>query len=385
MNRVITGLEQVVEAPPAALSAGRLGLLTNPSGIDAAFRTSVDLFVSHPDLDLRALFGPEHGVRGEAQAGEPVAAGYDPGTGVPIHSLYGETRIPTSDMLAGVDTMVIDLQDIGVRYATYLSSVAHMLTTCAAHGVPVVVLDRPNPLGGAYVAGNILNPAYASFVGIHTVPTCHGLTIGEFATLWSHDHDLPAPVVIPMMGWKRTMTYDATGLPWVLPSPNLPTLDSVTIYPATCLIEGTTLSEGRGTTRPFEFVGAPWIEPETLAERIAQLDIPGLAARPLYFTPTFSKHAGGRCGGVQFYLTGSAAVDSVSLGIRLLALLHEIGGDRFAWLPSNGDRHFIDLLCGTDEVRRAIDSGADVEDLIARWREDAGDFEHRRTEILLYD
>lgn len=385
MTQVITGLEHALAAPPAALSGKRLGLLTNPSGIDRLFHGTIDRFISHPDLDVRALFGPEHGVRGEAQAGDHVSGGSDPRTGLPVHSLYGATRVPTADMLGGIDTIAIDLQDIGVRYATYLSTVAHVLDACHNHGITVVVLDRPNPLGGARVAGNILEPAYASFVGIHTIPTCHGLTIGEFARLWSQDHDLAVPVVIPMTGWNRPMTYDTTGLPWVFPSPNLPTLDSVRIYPATCLIEGTTLSEGRGTTRPFEIVGAPWIEPHDLADSIARRDVPGMAARPLYFTPTFSKHAGERCGGVQLVITDDASFDSVPFGVHLLEVLHELGGDQFAWLPPHRDRYFLDLLCGTDMVRRVIDSNGDVKTLLANWREGSRAFADRRSDILLYD
>lgn len=385
MTPVITGLEQALPDPPGSLTGRRLGLLTNPSGIDRAMRSSIDLFHSHPGLDLRALYGPEHGVRGEAQAGEHIAGGRDLRTGLPVHSLYGNTRVPTPDMLQGIDVLVIDLQDIGVRYATYLSTVAHVLTACDAHGVEVVVLDRPNPLGGAYIAGNALNTAFASFVGIHTIPICHGLTIGEFARLWCRDHDLSPPAVIPMSGWSRTMTYDATGLPWVFPSPNLPTLDSVTIYPATCPIEGTTLSEGRGTTRPFEIVGAPWIEPHDLADRIASLDSPGIAARPLYFTPTFSKHAGTRCGGVQFVITDRSAFDSVRFGVLLIRLLHDIDREQFGWIQSGSDRSFIDLLYGTDQVRRAIEHGADLNDIAERWRDEVQTFADRRSAVLLYD
>ncbi|HEV2066466.1 MAG TPA: DUF1343 domain-containing protein [Thermomicrobiales bacterium] len=385
MTPVITGLEQALRNPPRALTGRRLGLLTNPSGIDRAMRSTIDLFHSHPKLDLLALYGPEHGVRGEAQAGEHIAGGRDLRTGLPVHSLYSETRVPTPDMLQGIDALVIDLQDIGVRYATYLSTVAHVLTASDAHGVEVVVLDRPNPLGGAYIAGNVLDPAFASFVGIHTIPICHGLTIGEFARLWCRDHDLSPPVVIPMSGWSRTMTYDATGLPWVFPSPNLPTLDSVTIYPATCPIEGTTLSEGRGTTRPFEIVGAPWIDPHELADRVASLDIPGIAARPLYFTPTFSKHAGTRCGGVQFVITDRSAFDSVRFGVLLIRLLHDIDREQFGWIQSGSDRSFIDLLYGTDQVRRAIEHGADLNDIAERWRDEVQTFADRRSAVLLYD
>lgn len=385
MSRVITGLDNALQVPHAVLTAGRLGLLTNPSGIDRAFQSTIDLFMSHSDFDLQALFGPEHGVRGEAQAGAHVADGTDPRTGLPVYSLYGTTQVPSAEMLRGIDTMVIDLQDIGVRYATYLSTVAHVLSACDAQDMPVVVLDRPNPLGGTYVAGNTLEPAFASFVGVHTIPTCHGLTIGEFARLWSHDNDLSAPVVIPMTGWRRPMTYDETGLPWVFPSPNLPTLDSIRMYPATCLIEGTTLSEGRGTTRPFEIIGAPWIEPRALARSIERRGLPGIAARPLYFTPTFSKHTGERCGGVQLSITDDASFDSVRLGVHLLAVLRDLGGDQFAWLPERDERFFIDLLCGTDAVRHAIDNDENVEHLLAAWNEGALAFEDRRAGILLYD
>lgn len=220
MTAVVSGLEQALRNPSAALTGRRLGLLTNPSGIDRRLGSTIDLFQSHPDLALRVLYGPEHGVRGEAEAGDHIADDRDARTGLPIHSLYGETRAPTSAMLDGIDTVVIDLQDIGVRYATYLSTVAHVLSAAAAHGLEVVVLDRPNPLGGTYVAGNMPDAAFSSFVGIHTIPICHGLTIGEFARLWCRDHTLSPPAVIPMTGWTRAMTCDETGLPWVFPSPN---------------------------------------------------------------------------------------------------------------------------------------------------------------------
>lgn len=380
----MTGLEGALEAPPSALTGRRLGLLTNPSGIDRSLRSAIELLAAHPAFDLRALYGPEHGIRGEAQAGAHVAGGLDPQTGLPVHSLYGATRAPTPDMLAGIDALVIDLQDIGVRFTTYISTIAHALTACDDLGLPVVILDRPNPVGGGRVSGNILDPAFSSFIGIHTIPILHGLTAGEFGRLWCRDAGLAEPVVVPMRGWRREMSYDRTGLPWVLPSPNLPTFDSVRAFPATCLIEGTTLSEGRGTTRPFELIGAPWVEPERLAKRIAGRDLPGVAVRPTYFVPSFSKHQGERCGGVQVYVTDAGAFDAVGFGLRLLDILHDLGGDRFAWLPPTGERHFIDLLCGTDAVRHTIDDGTGVEGTIVAWREDARAFEQRRSDILLY-
>jgi uncharacterized protein YbbC (DUF1343 family) len=385
VSAVLTGLEVALSDPPPVLTGRRLGLLTNPSGIDRRFRSTIELFSAHQAFDLRALFGPEHGIRGEAQAGAHVSGESNPRTGLPVHSLYGATRALTPGMLEGIDTLVIDLQDIGVRFTTYISTIAYALTACDGIGMPVVILDRPNPLGGARVAGSMLEPACGSFIGIHTIPTLHGLTAGEFARLWCRDNGLADPTVVPMRGWRRSLTYDGTGLPWVLPSPNLPTLDSVRVYPGTCLIEGTTLSEGRGTTRPFEMIGAPWVEPKLLADRIACLDLPGVAARPVYFVPAFSKHQGERCGGVQIHVTDVDAFDAVAFGPRLLAILRQIGGARFAWLPPTGDRHFIDLLCGTDAVRLAIDSGAGVEDLIAGWDEDVRAFRERCSDILLYD
>jgi len=384
MTAVITGLERVLRDPPMALTGRRAGLLTHPSGIDRTLSSTVDPFQSHPVQDLQVLYGPEHGVRGEAQAGEHIADGRDSRSGLSIHSFYGETRIPTSTMLDGIDVLVIDLQDIGVRYAAYLSTVAHVLTACGSRGVEVVVLDRPNPLGGAYVGGNILDPAFVFFVGIHSIPICRGLTIGEFVRLWSRDHSLSSPTVISMSGWTRTMTYDATALPWVFPSPNLPTLDSVMIYPATCPIEGTMPSQARGTNRPFEIIGAPWIGPDEMRDGIDSLGVPGIAARPLYFTPTFSKHAGTRCGGFQFVITHRGTFDSVRFGVLLIQLLQKFGGDQFGWIQSADGRFFIDLLYGADDVRLAIDGGAVLTVLTERWRSEALAFEDRRSEILLY-
>lgn len=384
MTRVELGAERFLSNPGPFVAGSRVGLLTNPSGIDHDFRSTSDGFADHPDIELVALFGPEHGVRGEAQAGEHVSTARDGKTGVPIHSLYGETRSPTAEMLSEVDVIVVDVQDIGVRFTTYISTLAQVMTACAAHGTEVIVLDRPNPLGGATVRGNILEEGYESFIGIHAIPILHGLTIGEFGRLWARDKNLPKPAVIEMAGWNRDGFYDQTGLPWVFPSPNLPTLDSVLVYPATCLIEGTNLSEGRGTTRPFEIFGAPWIDPDLLVGELSRLDHPGIAFRPVFFTPAFSKHAGERCGGAQLYVTDRRAFESVELGVKLLRVLKEIAPEHFSWLPPANSRHFIDLLCGTDRVRRDIDNGSDLRSLVDRWNEESLAFEESRGDILLY-
>jgi uncharacterized protein YbbC (DUF1343 family) len=314
-----------------------------------------------------------------------VAGGVDERTGLPVFSLYGATHAPTPEMLEPIDVLVIDIQDIGVRYATYISTVAHALDACAAHGMPVVILDRPNPIGRAVPSGNLLDPAFASFVGIHAIPIVHGLTIGEFGLLWARDRGLTPPTVIPMEGWTRGMWFDETGLPWVFPSPNLPTLDSVIAYPATCLIEGTTLSEGRGTTRPFEVIGAPWIVPEVLVDTLHDRIPDDVRFRPLYFTPMFSKHQGVRCGGIELQVQDRDAFDAVALGPHLLATIRELYPDQFGWLPPRNGEYFIDKLAGGSALRETIDAGASVPQLLRDWEEHAAAFQRTRSDILLYD
>jgi len=384
MSAVSPGLDQFLHDPPNATSGARLGVLTNPSGIDRHLRTTVDLLIEHPKLRVTALFGPEHGVRGEAQAGEHIDDGVDRRTGLPVHSLYGANRKPMPEMLDDIDVLIIDLQDIGVRYATYLSTVAHAIDACAESGKQVVILDRPNPLGGTRVAGNLLEPDLASFVGIHAMPILHGLTIGEFGKLWARDHRLDQPHVVRMDGWTREMLFDRTELPWVFPSPNLPTLDSTIVYPATCLIEGTILSEGRGTTRPFEIVGAPWIGPDALAGSLKDIGLAGVGFRPLYFTPTFSKHRGERCGGVQLHIENREAFDSVGFGPHLLATIKQLYPDHFGWLPPTNGDYFIDKLAGTSSLRETIDAVQNVDDLLSVWRSDSDTFRTSRSDTLLY-
>lgn len=385
MKHVVPGLERFLDDVPASVQQRRVGLLTNPSGIDRRLRTSIDLLVAHPDIDLKALYGPEHGVRGDVQAGDHVADGVDARTGLPTFSLYGETRTPTPEMLEPIDVLVIDLQDIGVRYATYLATLAYAMEGCAAAGVDVVVLDRPNPLGGELVAGNILDPAFASFVGMPGLTTLHGLTIGEFGHFWASETNLPRPEVVAMDGWERSMWYDQTGLPWVLPSPNLPTLDSVTCYPSICLIEGTNLSEARGTTRPFEILGAPWVDPEQLAAELNGLDLPYVGFRPTWFTPWISKHRGDLCGAVQLYVLDREAWDPIRTGVMILSTLKRLHPDDFGWVGFNEGGTFVDKLAGTDNLRHAIDGDEDVEELLARWAADAADFAERRQQVLLPD
>ncbi len=382
---VRTGLEVLLAEGLPTPVGRRVGLVTNHTAVDRRLRSAVDLLRGIDGVELVALFGPEHGVRGEAQAGVAVSGATDARTGLPVHSLYGESQHPTPAMLAGLDALVFDIQDVGVRYATYVSTMAYAQEAAAAAGLAFVVLDRPNPIGGARVEGSVLDPAFASFVGVHPVPVRHGMTAGELARLFATDRGWSEPIVVPMRGWPRVQWFDGTGLPWVQPSPNLPTLDSVTLYPGTCLLEGTNVSEGRGTTRPFEYIGAPWLDPFALAEELERKDLPGVAFRPISFTPTFSKHAGQACGGVQVHVLDRNALRPVELGQHLLHAIRRLDPGAFAWRQRADGGHFLDLLLGGDRPRLGLAAGADVEEVTAGWAEAAAAFAERRRPFLLYD
>lgn len=383
-QRLLTGLEVALAEGLSSLRGGSAGLITNHTAVDRELRSTVDLLHASENVHLTALFGPEHGVRGDAQAGVKVGTTVDQRTGLPVHSLYGETQRPTPEMLRGLDALIFDIQDIGVRYATYISTMAHAQEAASDAGIPFVVLDRPNPINGERIEGNMLNPEFASFVGVHPIPIRHGLTAGELAGLIASERGWAEPIVVQMRGWRRDQWFDETGLPWVQPSPNLPTLDSVTLYAGTCMIEGTNLSEGRGTTRPFEYVGAPWIDPFRLAQELAGRDLPGCAFRPAYFTPTFSKHAGVVCGGVQVHITDRETLQAAVLGMHLLEVARRIEPEQFSWRASPAGPFFVDLLLGSDQPRRMLDEGASAGDLVANWRSECADFAARRRPFLLY-
>ena len=276
------------------------------------------------------MFGPEHGVRGDAQAGVQVEDMIDARTGLPVQSLYGEKRKPSGERLKGLDFLVFDIQDIGVRFATYVSTLFQIQEAAAEVGLQLVVLDRPNPITGTRVEGNLVEEDHLSFVGIYPMPIRHGLTFGELARIFAAERGWSEPIVVPMHGWRGEAWFDATGLPWVLPSLNLPTLESVTIYPGTRLVEGTNLSEGRGTTRPFELIGAPWVEPFQLADELSARELPGVAFRATWFRPTFSKHKSVSCGGVQVHVVNREALRPVELGVHLLHALRAHMPDAFA-------------------------------------------------------
>src|SRR6187200_3201313 len=302
------------------LKGARVGIVCNHASLDRGFLHIVDRLAAAPDVTLAAIFGPQHGFRSDVQDNMIETAHTDDVTRkVPVYSLYSETREPTAAMLAGLDFLVIDLQDIGARIYTYIYTMANCLRACARHGIPVIVCDRPNPIGGNAVEGALLVKGFESFVGQFEIPMRHGMTMGEIARLFNEVFGLGAALeVVKMEGWQRRMYADETDLPWVMPSPNIPTLDTAIVYPGTVLFEGTMLSEGRGTTRPFELVGAPGVQAESFARAMNALDLPGVVFRPTVFEPTFQKHARTACGGCQLHVTDRTAFRPVETGVALI-------------------------------------------------------------------
>jgi uncharacterized protein YbbC (DUF1343 family) len=384
---VLPGIDILLNEQIALVSGRRVGLVASPSSVDAALISSIERLRQHPQVRLAALFGPEHGVRGSAQAGDHVATDADPLTGAPVYSLYGDSRKPTPEMLAGLDALLFDLQDVGARFYTYLSTLVYILQAGAETNLPVIVLDRPNPISGLSPEGGMLDPAYTSFVGAAPVPFRHALTAGELALMCNDLFHIGCDLtVVQLQGWTRSMWHDDTGLPFVQPSPNLPTLDSLTVYPGMCLVEGTNLSEGRGTTRPFETVGAPWIDAEGLAGALNALELPGVRFRPAYFVPTFSKYQGETCAGVQLHVRDRLSFRAVETALHLIALVKARHPDRFVWRePWSGEEHRpIDLLAGGSQVRQHLDAGNPVSALIDAWQEELPAYDRQRSLYLLY-
>ncbi len=390
--RIRTGLEVLCAQQFAPVRGLRIGLVTHPAAIDADFRHAADLLAEAPGVRLAALFGPEHGLRGEAQDLIGVPDKEEAPARLRVHSLYGATVAslrPTAEQLRGLDALVIDLQDVGSRYYTFQATMLYCLEEASRHRLLTVVLDRPNPLGGVTVEGPTLQPGFESFVGSHAIATRHGLTMGELARLYRKERGLGGELlVVPCDGWRRGMDFDATGLPWVLPSPNMPTLDTAFVYPGQCLLEGTNLSEGRGTTRPFELCGAPWPDATAMARRLGAERLPGVAFRPVWFRPTFHKFAGQDCGGVQVHVTDREAFRPVRTGLAVLAALRELSGERFAWRTETyefvTDRPAIDLLFGSSRERLALEAGRPAADIAGAWEAEEDDFRRRRSEFLMY-
>jgi len=365
-------------------------VVCNPASVDGDLNHIADSLAAHRGTRLTAIFGPQHGFRSDVQE-NMIESGHarDAARHVPVYSLYSETREPTADMLRDVDLLVIDLQDVGTRIYTYIYTMANCLVAARKHGVKVIVCDRPNPIGGDGVEGPMLERGFESFVGLYPLPMRHGMTIGELARLFNDEFGIGADLeVIPMQGWSRGMYFDATGLPWVLPSPNIPTPDSTVVYPGTVLFEGTNVSEGRGTTRPFELLGAPWVDAEPFAAALNELGLPGVRFRPAVFEPTFHKHAQTSCGGCQIHVLDRATFRPVETGVALLAAFRASDPDRFRWRDPpyeyEHDKLPIDILAGSTGLREQIEAGTPAREIARSWEEPVSRFLRTRQKFLLY-
>lgn len=390
-----TGLEVAVSEGFRQLRGKRVGAICNPTTVDRKFVHLADHLAAAEGVTLAALFGPEHGIRGTAQDMIHVAGeNRDPRTGVPVYSLYGptfESLSPTEEMLRGLDVLVFDIQDVGARYYTYVYTMALSMRVAARAGVKFMVLDRPNPIDGIHVEGGSVQEPFRSFVGLYDLPNRHGMTAGELAGLFNELHPADERCeleVIRCEGWDRRKEFDATGLPWIPPSPNMPTLDTARVYPGMCMIEGTNLSEGRGTTTPFELWGAPFLDPWELAEALEAEQLAGVAFRPAYFEPTFQKQARKTCGGVMLHVTDREAFQPVRTGVACLMAARRLGGDAFQWRTEEyeyrSDVPAIDLLAGDADLRRGIDAGRSLAELTAGWDEALSRFLPLRKKHLLY-
>ncbi|CUW27431.1 exo-beta-N-acetylmuramidase NamZ family protein [Streptomyces reticuli] len=377
-----TGFERLAADGYALLSGRRVGVVTNPTGITRDAEHIVDVMHRDPRVELTAVFGPEHGFRGTAQAGGSEGRYDDPATGLPVYDTYLKSGRPLADIFtaSGVDTVVFDIQDVGARFYTYIWTLYDCMEAAQLAGKRFVVLDRPNPVTGRAAQGPVLHKEFATFVGRQPIAQAHGMTVAELARLFNGEF-LTAPVpleTVRMSGWRRTGFYDASGLPWVPPSPNMPTPDTALVYSGTCMFEGTNLSEGRGTTRPFELLGAEGLDGRWAAAA-NQLGLAGVRFREAYFTPTFSKFQGKTVGGVQLHVTDRAAFDPVRTGVALLVTARKVWSG-FAWRPD----HWIDKLTGSARVRTMIDAGAGTDEVTGAWQEDLAAFRRIRKEYLLY-
>jgi uncharacterized protein YbbC (DUF1343 family) len=368
----------------------RVGVVCNPASVDGGLRHIADRLAAHPSARLTAIFGPQHGFRSDVQDNMiETRHAHDEIRRVPVHSLYSETREPTADMLRDLDVLVVDLQDVGVRIYTYIYTMANCLKAARRHGMKVIVCDRPNPIGGVQVEGMVLEPGFESFVGMYPIPMRHGMTIGEIARLFNEHFGIGADLdVIAMEGWRRTTYFDATGLTWIISSPNIPTFDTTTVYPGGVLFEGTNVSEGRGTTRPFELVGAPWVVAERFADAMNRRDLPGVFFRPALFEPTFHKHARQGCAGCQIHVTDRWTFRPVETGVALIEAFRGVAPDRFEWKSPpyeyEYDKMPIDCLAGSSALRQQIEAGVAAREIARSWEPAVAMFEKVRETFLLY-
>ena len=384
------GLETFLHGSLDLVRGERVGILLNPSSTDSRLELSLRLLYENPGIELTTVFGPQHGARGETQDNMVEWEDYrDPLTNCPVHSLYGQTRKPTDRMLSNLDVLLFDIQDVGTRCYTYISTMALAMEACREHGKRFVVLDRPNPLNGVDLEGPILNADFRSFVGLYPIPIRHAMTPGELALFFNRECGINCELdVVKMKGWTREMFFEDTRLPWVLPSPNIPTVQTALVYPGMSLLEGTNISEGRGTTRPFEFSGAPWVHPHQLAERLEEMELPGAKFRPVHFIPTFHKWSQQLIGGVQIHILDRSRFRPFRTGLALVKFYREMGADQFQWKTPPYEYEYdklpFDILCGTDQIRRQIEDGRALNEIEHSWETDLQSFRKIRESYLLY-
>ena len=389
-RRTVLGIERLCESDLGLIRGERVGLVCNQASVDHDFRHSADVLGSNDGVNLKALFGPQHGIRGDVQDNMvETPHTLDKETGLPVYSLYSETREPTEEMLADLDVLVCDLQDVGCRIYTFVYTIANCMRAAAKFGKRVVVCDRPNPINGVSLEGNVLETEFASFVGQYPIPTRHGMTAGELARMFNSNWGINCELeVVTMEGWSRDLWFDETDAPWVIPSPNMPTLDSATVFPGTVHLEGTQVSEGRGTTRPFELIGAPYIEAAELERHLQAIGLPGVRFRASNFLPTFQKHAGAVCGGVQIHVTDRQSFKPVITGVAVVKACFDLYGESFRWKEPPYeyvfDKNPFDVISGTDALRQSIERGDSLETIRDSWAEGLSEFKSLRSGYLLY-
>ena len=388
-HHVKLGLEKLLE-DPRQLRGAKVGLICNQASVNHHFSHAADLFHEHADINLTALFGPQHGIRGDVQDNMiETEHTIDRQTGLPIYSLYSETREPTDEMLRNVDVLVFDMQDVGCRIYTFAYTLANCMRAAKRFGKRVIVCDRPNPISGNKVAGNVLEPEFASFVGQFPIPTRHGMTIGELAHMFNDHFNLSCELeVVQMDGWSREYWFDQTDAPWVLPSPNMPTVDAATVFPGTVHFEGTQMSEGRGTTRPFELIGAPYVIPEDYAAQLNAQNLSGVYFRSCVFRPTFQKHGDVSCGGVQIHVLDRELFEPVITGIAMAKIAYDMYPNDFAWKEPPYeyvyDKNPFDVIAGTARIREAFEQGTALTEIEESWQPGLSEFEQTREAFLLY-
>jgi len=389
-RKVVLGIEKLCKERADLINGRRVGLVCNQASVDHQLRHSADVLKSVEGVNLTTLFGPQHGIRGDVQDNMvETPHTRDVETGLPVYSLYSETREPTEEMLREVDDIVCDLQDVGCRIYTFVYTIANCMRVARRLGKRVIVCDRPNPIGGVAVEGNLLESGFESFVGQFQIPTRHGMTAGELSKMFNEHWEIGCDLeVLRMDGWSRELWFDETDVPWVLPSPNMPTLDSATVFPGTVHLEGTQVSEGRGTTRPFELVGAPYVEAGAFARKLESIGLPGVRFRPNNFLPTFQKHAGVTCGGVQIHVLERLGLRPVVTGLAVVKTFFDLYGEDFRWKEPPYeyvyDKNPFDVISGTDRLRISFERGDSLEDIERSWHAELSEFEKARQKYLLY-